>query len=111
MKRDKRLRTQGPLSAAAARWYRQIAGEYQLESHHLRLLEAAAGAWDRVQSARAILDEEGLCTTDRFGQRRAHPMANVERDNKILFARLLRELNLDDDGPDDPRPPRVGRRD
>lgn len=108
---EKRPKPQGPLSVAAAKWYREVAGEYQLESHHLRLLEAAAGAWDRIQTARALLDSEGLVVLDRFGQKRPHPAAAIERDNKVLFCRLLRELRLNDEGPQDPRPPRLGRAD
>jgi hypothetical protein len=37
--------------------------------------------------------------------RKMHPALLLERDQKILFARLLRELNLDASVPDAPRPP------
>jgi P27 family predicted phage terminase small subunit len=95
------------LTPATRRWWETIAAEYELEPHHLKLLTAAAESWDRAQEARKILAAEGLCTTDRFGQRRAHPAAGIERDAKGLFARLLRELGLDVSTPDS-RPPRVG---
>jgi len=96
------------LTAATQRWWEGVASEYELESHHLKLLTAAAESWDRGQEAREILAAEGLCTTDRFGQRRAHPAAAIERDAKGLFARLVRELGLDVDGPGENRPPRIG---
>ncbi len=103
-------KTQSPkhLKAATRRWWESVVGEYQLESHHLKLLTAAAECWDRAQQAREILVAEGLCTTDRFGQRRAHPAAAIERDAKGLFARLVRELGLDVEGPSESRPPRIG---
>jgi phage terminase small subunit len=103
-----KMKAPSHLKPPTRRWVDSIVSEYELESHHLKLLVAAAEAWDRGQEARAILADEGLCTTDRFGQRRAHPAAGIERDAKGLFARLIRELGLDVDGPGDCRPPRIG---
>jgi hypothetical protein len=79
-----------------------IAREYALEEHHLRLLIAAAEARDRAQEARALLDVEGLVYHDRFGAPRAHPAAAIERDNRMVFARPVRELGLDDEPPAEP---------
>lgn len=95
------------LQPATRLWFDEIVAAYELESHHSKLLVAAAESWDRGQEARKILADEGLCVTDRFGQRRAHPMANVERDMKGLFSRLIRELALDVEPPES-RPPRLG---
>lgn len=96
------------LKPATRRWFDGVIAGYELEPHHLKLLLAAAESWDRADDARRILATEGLCITDRFNQRRAHPMVNVERDMKGLFARLVRELGLDIEGPADSRPPRLG---
>jgi hypothetical protein len=43
------------LSDEMQSWYRQIAGDYELQSHYYRLLQAACEAWDRMQEARRIL--------------------------------------------------------
>lgn len=96
------------LKPSTKKWYRQILEDYELESHHIKILTLAAEAWDRCQQAREILDKEGLTYIDRFGQPRARPEVAVERDSRIAFARLVRELCLDVDPPEEPdRPPRL----
>ena len=99
------------LSAASRRWYEDVAGNYQLDPHHLKLLELAGSSWDRAEEARRAMAKGGLTVTDRHGQIKVHPAVNIERDSQIRFSRLLRELRLDSDEPPDPRPPRAGRRD
>lgn len=89
-------------------WWQQVVADYELESHHIKLLTLAAEAWDRCQQARTILDEKGLVFYDRFGSPKARPEVAVERDSRIAFARLLRELALDLEPPEDSnRPPRL----
>ena len=90
------------LSDDAAEWWCTVNREFQLEPHHIRLLTLACEAWDRGQGAREILDAEGLVYEDRFGAPKARPEVAVERDSRIAFARLLRELDLDLDGPTEP---------
>jgi len=80
-------------------WFARIVADYQFESHHFSLLQAAAECWDRAQQARALLAKEGICFTDRHGHIRPHPACQIERDNKALFSRLLRELALDIEPP------------
>ena len=97
------------LKTATQRWFVAVVEEYVLEAHHIRILTLACEAWDRGQAARAIVDKLGLTFTDRHGCPRPRPEINIERDSRIAFARLLRELGLDIAGnPDDIRPPRVG---
>lgn len=103
------MRAPEHLQPGTRRWWAKICRTYALESHHLRLLTLAGEAWDRGQEARALVTKEGLLTLDRFGQARAHPAVAIERDSRIAFARLVRELGLDTEGPPEARPPRVGR--
>src|SRR5215213_3009860 len=91
------------LSEPTKAWWRAVLRDYELEPHHRRLLQAAGEAWDRYQQARAALAEHGLTFTDEKGLVRARPEAAIERDNRIAFARLVRELDLDTDGPSEPR--------
>ncbi|MFN7315261.1 MAG: P27 family phage terminase small subunit [Phycisphaerae bacterium] len=82
--------------------------EFDLESHHLHLLAMACEALDRAAAAREAIAEHGPVFTDRYGQPRARPEVQIERDSRIAFARLLRELGLDVEGPvESPRPPRI----
>jgi len=84
------------LSPDAAQWWADVLRDYSLEPHHLRLLQSACEAWDRMQQARqALADHGGLTFTDERGVIRAHPCVAHERDARVAFARLVRELDLD----------------
>jgi len=100
------LKPPAHLKAATKRWWKAVADEYSLEEHHLRLLTLAGEAWDRCGQARETLKTEGLTFEDRFGTPKAHPCVAIERDARIAFARLVRELDLDGEPGPDPRPPR-----
>jgi len=95
------------LSKESKTLWKKTVEKFALDDHHYPILAAALGAIDRSEQARKILDAEGLVATDRFGQKKAHPMTLVERDSRALAARLLRELGLDLSSNDN-RPPRVG---
>ena len=98
------------LSLATRRWFEGVVSDYHLESHHIRLLTLACEAWDRGQEARAALAANGLTFVDSRGNPRARPEVAIERDSRLAFARLVRELALDADPgtPGEPRPPRIG---
>jgi P27 family predicted phage terminase small subunit len=83
------------LRPATRRWWRVLCREFDLEQHHLLLLEGCCRAWDRAEEARELLDREGVTFTDRFGQRRLTPAATVERDQRAAFARMLGQLGVD----------------
>jgi len=87
------------LSEATKRWWRSVIRDYALEEHHVRLLTLAAESWDRCVQAREAIANDGAYIRDRFGCLKVHPAVNVERDSKILFARLIRELDLDVEPP------------
>ena len=70
----------------------------------LALALAQTGALD---AARKVLDAEGVTYTDRFGAPRARPEVGIERDSRLAFLRALRELGLDLEAPEAPRPPAV----
>ena len=94
------------LSRESKGWWRQVVSDYDLERHHLKLLQSACEAWDRVAEARALIERDGIVVEDRFGQPKAHPAVDIERHNRALFARMLRELALDVEEPAETvRPP------
>jgi len=93
------------LERETARWFEQVVKDYELSGHHIRLLTLASESWDRCQQARKILAKQGMTYIDRWDQPRARPEVSIERDSRIAFARLLRELNLDvEEPPESPRP-------
>lgn len=96
------------LSESTREWFLSVIGTYELEPHHLKLLILAAESWDRCAQARAIIDEHGLTYQDRFDAPRMRPEVAVERDSKLAFARLVRELDLDTEAtPEASRPPQL----
>jgi phage terminase small subunit len=97
------------LRAETAKWFQSVTKDYELEPHHIRLLTLAAQSWDRAEQAREALAEHGLTFEDRFHQPHARPEVSIERDSRIAFARLLRELCLDLEPPTS-RPPALGGR-
>lgn len=108
MSRPKTVRAPGHLRPATKRWWRKVITTYDLEDHHVRLLTLAGEAWDRCEQARNILAEEGLTFLDRFNQPKGRPEIAIERDSRLAFARMIRELCLDDSTPEQPRIPRHG---
>jgi phage terminase small subunit len=92
------------LRAPTALWRTEILGEYDLDSHHVRLLTKACESWDRSEQAREGLVKHGLTFEDRFGSPHARPETAIERDSRLAFARLLREIGLDVSSPSDIRP-------
>ena len=97
------------LRAATRRWVEGIDRDYQLESHHHRLLVLAGESWDRCVAAREALEKHGLVYNGKFGPK-PRPEVAIEHNCKIVFARMLREIGLDVNDPDESRPPRVGGR-
>jgi P27 family predicted phage terminase small subunit len=89
-------------------WWAKVVKDFECDSHHLRLLTLACEAWDRCEQARKILRKKGLTFDDRFGQPCSRPEVAIERDTRIAFARLVRELNLDAaPAPEAPRRPKL----
>ena len=96
------------LSKEIAGWWRRVVSEFELEEHHRLLLTAASQAWDRMTQAREAIAAFGLCYIDDKGTVRSRPEVAIERDSRLAFARLLRELDLDCAAPSPERPPALG---
>jgi P27 family predicted phage terminase small subunit len=93
------------LSDGMKTFYRQIGRKYRLSEHHRRLLLCACQAHSRMEQAQAVVEAEGLTTTDRHGQARPHPAIQIEMQSRTAFMRAVRELGLQDEAPADSRPP------
>lgn len=99
------LKPPGHLKAATRRWWESVVSEWDLEDHHVRLLQLAGEAWDRAEDARRAIDKHGLIYTTRFGDPKTRPEVAIERDSRLAFVRILRELDLDVEPPAGARRP------
>jgi P27 family predicted phage terminase small subunit len=88
---------------AKALW-RSVLADFDLESHHLALLQAACEALGRTTEAREAIARDGAYVVGRFGPK-AHPALATERDSRMAMTRILRELGLDLEAPATSRPP------
>ena len=94
------------LKASGRRFWRKVNADFDLvEFHHYELLKQCCFCLDRIEMARNEVEKDGKAfILDRFGQLREHPALKVEKDNRILFVRVARELGLDLVTPEN-RPP------
>jgi phage terminase small subunit len=99
------------LSEASAQWWADVVRHYEMDSHHILLLTAAAEELDTAMQARQVVEAAGLTVLDRFGQSKPHPMLDVARQARNSFRLLVRELGLDVSAPAEARAPVMpGRR-
>jgi len=85
-----------PLPTHLRAWRDQVATDFAIvDAPGLALLEQAVLALHRAETARALLDAEGLTLPDRFGQPKPHPAAVIVRDAESSFRSALRDLRLD----------------
>jgi hypothetical protein len=103
MKREK-LTDTGGLETATKKWVESVLRSWELEPHHIKLLLLAAQHWDRAQNARREIEKDGATFLDRFGCPKVRPEVLIEKDSSICFCRILRELSLDIEAPESPRP-------
>jgi len=88
------------LKTATKKWMRQILNDFELENHHIKILIQAGEQWDRILQAREQIEKEGPYYKDRFGSPKSHPAIADERNGRVVFSRLIRELNLSELPPD-----------
>jgi P27 family predicted phage terminase small subunit len=78
------------LSAESKTTWRRIAKEYELTPDAALLLRAALENWDRAQSARELVNKEGIVVAAH-----RHPAIDIEKQAYGLFQRFMRQLGLD----------------
>jgi phage terminase small subunit len=95
------------LKTSGAKFRRAVLREYTFtDTHDFYRLDLAAHCIDRIMECQEVIDAEGCFIVDRFKQKREHPAVKTERDQKVVFCRIVRELNLDIEAPKEAsRPP------
>ena len=94
------------LKKAGRKHWKLILKDYLLEEeHHLKLLELASSCVDQIAEDEKLLQETGPYFVDRFNQPKERPESKRIKDNKVLYCRVMRELNLDIEPPKENRPP------
>lgn len=107
---DKRGDSGAPrhLKTATKAWFDQICREYKLESQHLMILQLAAESWDAYEAARVSIEENGFVFVNKkHGDIKPRPEVAIAQNSRLAFLRCLRELNLDVQPPETPRPNRL----
>ena len=98
------------LTKATRIWWTDVVSTWELDIHHLKLLEVACRELDRAEEARLLIRKDGgVLAKDCFGQLKEHAARKVEREARITFARLVRELGFDVAEAAAPRPPALSR--
>lgn len=98
----------GHLSRSSSSWAESVLDDFDASDSQLRLVIAAAEAWDRAAQARRAIARDGAYVDDRYGSPKAHPAIAVERDSRAAFARVVGQLGLDATE-EDPAPSRDSR--
>jgi phage terminase small subunit len=83
------------LSKDSAAFFKRTVALFELDEHHLKLLTLACESFDRAVQARKLIEKDGLTFIDRHGSIKPHAAVAIEKDSRIAFARLVREIGMD----------------
>jgi P27 family predicted phage terminase small subunit len=107
-KKDANASVKAPshLSADSKLFFDYVIHEYTagFDRHHVKLLTLSCEALDRGVQARKLIEKDGLTFVDRHGSIKPHAAVAIEKDSRIAFARMIREIGLDI-ADSDSRPP------
>jgi hypothetical protein len=74
--------------------WRSILADNDLSEHELVLLRQAVRVADVCDDLQAVVDLEGPLTSNRLGERKAHPALIELRAQRLLLARLIVALRV-----------------
>lgn len=99
------VRPPGCLKGPGKKFWDKVLSEYEItEAHDLERLFYGCTCINEISMAEKIVSTEGAFIKDRFDQVREHPGMKTIRDNKLLFVKIIRELGLDLERPQESRP-------
>lgn len=76
-------------------FFNKICNDFTLEDHNKKILILACETLDKIEEAQRRLKKEGSYYISRFGEPRSHPALKEVKDNKALFLKLIKQLELD----------------
>ncbi len=95
------------LNTAGRVFWKKCLSEFELsESHDLQRLEMACRTLDDLKQAQDRVKKDGMFTVNRYNNVIEHPAMKSIKNLRLLFCKIVRELNLDVSLPDESRPPR-----
>lgn len=95
LKMVKAVSSEVPLGSAGAALWDKITGAYDVSDQHGQVvLLSACRAADRAEECRLAIEKDGLTTTDRWGQVKAHPLVHAEREARSQVLAALKALSL-----------------
>ena len=92
------------LPRSGADFRREVLDRWELDGPELVLLDVACETLDRLRNAQEVIAAEGPTFVDRLGNPRLRPEAVIERDCRLAFARLYKQLGLHEE-PKPEKPP------
>jgi len=82
------------LSPSSQALWDQVLEDFELAPAELEVLRQALMSLERADQAAAIVATEGLTVLDRYGTPKQHPAADLERQSRTTFARLVAQLGV-----------------
>jgi phage terminase small subunit len=96
------------LPASVRAWWRHVHLTYTFEPHELELARLACYCLQRGHQARAAIAREGLTFKDKHGVKRPHPAIAIERNATAQFAKLCRQMKVDESAEGQSRAAKIG---
>lgn len=81
------------LGSAGRKLHNDVLKLFELEANDMHVLDAACIAADRAESARIVVERDGILTEGRYGPR-TNPAVLIERDSRAAMLRALTMLGL-----------------
>lgn len=88
------------LSEVGARLYRDVASKYDLRPDEMRVLHDACSEADLVDELAAAMADQPKLVKGSQGQLVINPLISEQRQHRLAFASLMKQLKLPDDGVD-----------
>jgi len=76
-------------------FFKKISKDFNLEEHNKKILILACECLDQINTGQKILEKEGNYYKNRFEELRPNPALKEIKDNKSIFLRYMKQLNLD----------------